>query len=375
MLDSLDFDIAVNVASMQEMAPATVAAYFTFLRQRLRRANLFYCCNRESKRLAGGDLSEFARYPWRPDDSILVDGPCPWHQYFHSRAGEKATVRDGCALPLVAYYDGSHCTAWWCCRRSGSARKRVVAVVPARMASSRFPGKPLVSIAGLPMVEHVRRRALLAAGVDEVVVATCDTSIFQAVTAAGGRALMTRDTHERCTDRVAEAMESLDGNVVAIVQGDEPLLLPGAVEAVIKPLVEHDDVVCTNLLSPLESDEDLANPNIVKAVCALDGRVMFLSRAPIPHFRRKAPCPVYRQTGILALTADFLRVYTTLSETPFERAESVDMLRVLEHGFPITGVVLAYSTVGVDRTEDVPVVERVLESDPVQRDLLARTKG
>ncbi len=253
--------------------------------------------------------------------------------------------------------------------------RKVVAVIPARMASSRFPGKPLVSIAGLPMVEHVRRRALLAGGVDEVVVATCDTSILQAVTAAGGRALMTKDTHERCTDRVAEAMLSLDSDVVAIVQGDEPLLLPGAVEAVIRPLVERDDVVCTNLLSPLESDDDLGNPNIVKAVCARDGRVLLLSRAPIPYFRKKEACPVYRQTGIMALTADFLRTYSMLPETPFERVESVDMLRVLEHGFQILGVPLDYSTVGVDRPVDVPVVEQLLERDPVQRDLLARTRG
>ena len=254
------------------------------------------------------------------------------------------------------------------------AHKRVVAVVPARMASSRFPGKPLVPIAGLPLVEHVRRRALLATGVDEVVVATCDTSILKAVAAAGGRALMTKDTHERCTDRVAEAMESLDGDFVVIVQGDEPLLMPGAVEAVIRPLVERDDIVCANLLSPLESDNDFGNPDIVKAVCALDGRVLFLSRAPIPYFRRKERCPVYRQTGVMALTADFLRVYTTLAETPLERAESVDMLRVIEHGFAITGVPLGYSMVGVDRPEDVPVVERLLAGDPVQRDLLARTK-
>ncbi len=109
LLDSLDFDIAVNVASMQEMAPATVAAYFTFLRQRLRRANLFYCCNRESKRLAGGELSEFARYPWRPDDRIVVDGPCPWHEYFFTlgRASRGPSVM-GVRVPFVAYYDGRH---------------------------------------------------------------------------------------------------------------------------------------------------------------------------------------------------------------------------------------------------------------------------
>ncbi len=241
------------------------------------------------------------------------------------------------------------------------------------MASSRFPGKPLTRILGLPMVEHVRRRALMASGIDEVVVATCDSSIFDAVRAFGGRAVMTADTHERCTDRVEEAMRSLDGDIVVMVQGDEPLLVPDAVERVAQPLRERSEVVCTNLLSPLESEADLSNPNIVKAVCALDGRVMFLSRAPIPFFRKKVECPVYRQTGIMAFRSSLLRQYATLPETPFERAESVDMLRLLEHGVAIHGVVVDYPTVGVDRPEDVLAVEEWLKGNPVQRALYDQT--
>ncbi len=241
------------------------------------------------------------------------------------------------------------------------------------MASSRFPGKPLVPILGLPMVEHVRRRALLAAGIDEVVVATCDTSIFDAVAAMGGRAIMTADTHERCTDRVEEAMRSLAGDIVVMVQGDEPLLVPDAVERVAQPLRERANVVCTNLLSPLESDADLANPNIVKAACAQDGRVLFFSRAPIPFYRKHADCPIYRQTGIMGFRTDLLRRYSSLPETPFERAESVDMLRLLEHGVAIHGVVVDYPTVGVDRPEDVPAVERWLHGNDLQRALFDQT--
>src|SRR3954452_5264076 len=134
---------------------------------------------------------------------------------------------------------------------------RIVAIVPARMASSRFPGKPLVHLLGVPMVEHVRRRAALAeAGVDEVIVATCDTSIMDAVTHAGGRAVMTADTHQRCTDRVEEALRSIDADVVVMVQGDEPLLLPDAVRQVAAPLLADRSLGCTNLLSPLESEAD-----------------------------------------------------------------------------------------------------------------------
>lgn len=249
----------------------------------------------------------------------------------------------------------------------------VTVVIPARMASSRFPGKPLTGILDLPMVEHVRRRALLARGVSHVVVATCDASIFDAVNAFGGRAVMTADTHERCTDRVHEAMQGLPGDLVVMVQGDEPLLAPEAVERVAQPLIERPDVVCTNLLSPFESDADLANPNIVKAVCAQDGRVMFLSRSPIPSYRRRVTCPVYRQTGIMGFRADLLRSYAALAETPFEQAESVDMLRLLEHGFPIQGVVVDYPTIGVDRPEDVPAVEQWLRSHAQQKLLYERT--
>lgn len=252
-------------------------------------------------------------------------------------------------------------------------RPTITAVVPARMASSRYPGKPLVDILGLPMVEHVRRRALLAKGIDDVVVATCDDSILKAVTAAGGRAVMTKDTHVRCTDRVQEAMLGLTGDIVAMVQGDEPLLIPEAVQQVSQPIVDDESVVCTNLLSPLESAEDYANPNIVKAVCDRAGNVMFLTRAAVPFFREQGDVPVYRQTGIMAFRTEFLHRFSALPETPLERAESVDMLRALEHGVKIRGVIASYITLGVDRPSDVPLAEKHLRDDATQRDLLERT--
>lgn len=253
---------------------------------------------------------------------------------------------------------------------------RIVVIVPARMASSRFPGKPLIPLLGVPMVEHVRRRASLPeAGAHEVIVATCDVSIRDAVAAAGGQAVMTKDTHERCTDRIEEAAREIDADVVVMVQGDEPLLLPEAVRQIAAPLLDDPSVVCTNLLSPLESEEDRRNPDIVKAACALNGDVMYFSRAPIPLFRSQVEVPVFRQTGIMAFRSDLLRRYATLTETPLERAESVDMFRLLEHGIPIRGVRVDYRTVGVDRPGDVPAVEQYLREDPVQRALFDRTKG
>lgn len=252
---------------------------------------------------------------------------------------------------------------------------RVVAVVPARLASSRFPNKPLVPIAGLPMVEHVRRRVALVAGISEVVVATPDDGIRRAVEQAGGRVVMTADTHERAADRVEEAARTLDADVVVMVQGDEPLLRPNAVAAVIGPFASDAGVGCTNLLSPLRADGDRGHPDIVKAACALDGGILYFTRAAIPLFRLAGDAPVYRQTGIMAFTADRLRRFATLAPTPLERIESVDMLRFLEHGLPIRGVVVDHETIGVDRPADVAIAERALRDDPEQRAIHERIRG
>ncbi|MFB3070845.1 MAG: 3-deoxy-manno-octulosonate cytidylyltransferase [Nitrospirales bacterium] len=248
-------------------------------------------------------------------------------------------------------------------------KKKIIAIVPARLKSSRFPSKPLARILDLPMVEHVRRRALLCELLDEVYVATCDEAIMNVVLRAGGKAVMTADTHERCTERVEEAMYSLNGDVVAIVQGDEPLLLPEAIRQVVSPFLENDTLVCTNLVSPIESAKDFDDPDIVKAATDQNGFIMFFSRAPIPYFRQRGACPVYRQTGIWAFNVDFLKKYSSLAPTPFEQVEAIDMLRLLEHGYRILAVPTNYETVGVDRAEDVGKVEHILRTDPVQKAL------
>lgn len=245
----------------------------------------------------------------------------------------------------------------------------ITIVIPARMASSRYPGKPLVSIMGLPLIEHVRRRAILSKGSGLVVVATCDLEIKEAVEKAGGQAVMTKDTHERCTDRIDEAMMHLPGDIVVMVQGDEPLLMPEAVAAVSAPLLADPSLPIVNLLSPLQSEEDYINPNIVKAVCKLNGDVVYFSRAPIPYFRVQVDVPVYRQTGIMAFRKEALRKFSDLPPTGLEKAESVDMLRAIEHGMRIAGVVADYPTIGVDRPSDVALVESAIAQDPVQQNL------
>ena len=250
--------------------------------------------------------------------------------------------------------------------------KKTIVVIPARMASSRFPGKPLAGILGLPMIEHVRRRALLAEGIDEVVVATCDQEIIDAVTENGGRAVMTADTHERSTERVEEAMGALEGDVVVVAQGDEPLLIPESLQQVSAPFQGDGSLESVSLLSPLEGEADYGNPNIVKAACDNSGYILFYSRAAIPFYQKAGTCPIYRETGIRAFRRDFLHEYVHLPETPFERVESVDMLRLLEHGHRVLGVPTGYATMGVDHPEDVAIAEEAIAKDEMQRKLYER---
>ena len=249
------------------------------------------------------------------------------------------------------------------------SENKITIVIPARMASSRYPGKPLVNIMGLPLIEHVRRRALLAIESQMVVVATCDTAIKEVVEKAGGLSVMTKGTHERCTDRIEEAMEQLPGEIVVMVQGDEPLLMPSAISLVVAPLLSDLTLPIVNLLSPLESKEDYANPNIVKAVCNLKGDVIYFTRSAIPFFREQRSVPVYRQTGIMAFRKDALNTFSKLPETSLESAESVDMLRAIEHSIRIAAVLVDYVTIGVDRPSDVGLIESAILNDGIQKEL------
>lgn len=244
---------------------------------------------------------------------------------------------------------------------------KVIAVIPARMGSSRFPGKPLKKILDLPMVEHVRRRALLCKFVDEVIVATCDKEIMDVVESCGGKALMTSDKHERCTDRVQEAVRKSFADVVVVLQGDEPLLGIDVIDKLIAPFRNNNDVVCANLLSVIRDDVDLDDYDIVKAVLNQKNEVLCFSRAPIPHRRVKTGCPLYRQTGFSAFRRDFLEKFSRLAPTALEITESIDFMRILEHGYPILGVVYDQITVGVDRPDDIAIVENILKNDLVQK--------
>jgi 3-deoxy-manno-octulosonate cytidylyltransferase (CMP-KDO synthetase) len=244
---------------------------------------------------------------------------------------------------------------------------RIVAAIPARMGSSRFPGKPLTPIAGLPMIEHVRRRVARCAALHGVYVATCDREIADAVEALGGRVVMTSPDHERASDRVAELAGVIDADIYVMVQGDEPLVVPDMIDLALEPLLRDPSVVCSNLAARIETEEEFLDRNTVKVVMAANGDALYFSREPIPT-RWRAPfadLAAYKQVCVIPFRRSFLQTYTSLPQTPLEIAESVDMLRALEHGFPVRLVVSPFATQAVDHPDDVRRVEALLRADPL----------
>lgn len=252
------------------------------------------------------------------------------------------------------------------------ATVQVSAIIPARMGSSRFPGKPLLSVRGLPMVEHVRRRAVLSRAFARVVVATCDREIAEAVTAHGGAVVMTSPAHQAATDRVAEAMRSVDGSHVVNVQGDELLVLPEDLARMVAAIGAGPAGSAWNAVAAIERAEELRDPSIVKCVVSRSERIVFCSRdfSRLP-FRNGGFEPVRRILGILAYSRTFLERYGAMARTPLELLESIDQSRIVEHDVPLQGVGFRHGYPGINEPREVGMVERILDEDGRQRDVLA----
>ena len=250
---------------------------------------------------------------------------------------------------------------------SGPEQRRIVVMIPARMNSSRFPGKPLAKILGLPMIEHVRRRVSLCRKIADVFVATCDVEIRRVVESYGGKVIMTAPTHERCTDRIEEAATALSCDVVINVQGDEPTILPEVVETVAAPLLADRTLQSTCLVYPIRDLKELQNVNVVKTVLSKNSLILYFSRSSIPVPNASETVTFYKQSGIMGFQKTFLHLYSRLEPTPLEVAESVDMLRILEHDYKIMGIVTSQESFGVDVPADVAKIEKLILSDDVQR--------
>jgi len=236
----------------------------------------------------------------------------------------------------------------------------IVAVIPARYASTRLPGKPLADLDGRPMIEHVYRRASLSPMLSQVIVATDDLRIATRVTGFGGKVRLTK-AHETGTDRLAEVAASLDCDIVVNVQGDEPLIDPAAIGELVAPFVDSS-VQITTLYRRIHHPAELTNPNVVKVVLDRGGYALYFSRAPIPHVRdpRGGWPPMYRHIGLYAYRRSTLMVLARLEPTPLERAEALEQLRALEHGIRIKAVETRYESFEVNTPEDLEQVRRLL---------------
>jgi 3-deoxy-manno-octulosonate cytidylyltransferase (CMP-KDO synthetase) len=240
------------------------------------------------------------------------------------------------------------------------------------MASSRFPGKPLVEIGGLPMIEHVRRRARRCQSFAEVVVATCDQAIADVVARYGGRCLMTSPDHPAATDRVSEAARQLDCTHVVNVQGDEPLVLPSDLERIVRAITEAPHVPAWNAVARIEESSELGDASIVKGILSTSGRILYCARnlsALAPHLGGGYE-PIRRILGILAYRLDFLEQYGRLTRTPLEQAEAIDQSRILEHDVMLHAVEFSRGYPGINEPCEVTTVTTILERDATQQLLL-----
>jgi 3-deoxy-manno-octulosonate cytidylyltransferase (CMP-KDO synthetase) len=220
------------------------------------------------------------------------------------------------------------------------------------------------------MIEHVYRRTAMCEVLDDVWVATCDQEIKDAVTTFGGKAVMTSASHERASDRIAEAMQHTDADIVVMVQGDEPMTYPEMIEASLEPfLSEAEQVMCVNLVARIDSEAEFESPNTIKVVMDANNFAVYMSREPIPT-RHRLPfgqLPAYKQVCIIPFTKDGLDLFTRLSPTPLEETESIDMLRFIEHGYRVKMVETSHSTHAVDTADDLKLVEKLMADDALTR--------
>jgi len=243
---------------------------------------------------------------------------------------------------------------------------RVVVVIPARYGAMRLPGKPLVMLAGKPMIQRVWERAKMAQRVSRVIVATDDARIVQAVEGFGGEARMTRAEHRSGTERIAEVAAHTEGEVFVNVQGDEPLLNPAAVDAAVAALLEEPAAAVATVATAVKTPADIMDPNVVKTVLDFDGNALYFSRAPIPWVRdeqQRVHARHLKHLGLYVFQRDALLEFPTLPQGELERVEQLEQLRWMENGWKIRVAEIPYDSVSVDVPEDVARVEALIAAE------------
>ncbi|MFH0779332.1 MAG: 3-deoxy-manno-octulosonate cytidylyltransferase [Parcubacteria group bacterium] len=249
---------------------------------------------------------------------------------------------------------------------------KIVVGIPARMGSTRFPGKPLCDILGKPMIEHVYKRSALAKSVTDVFIAACDEEIKAAVESFGGKVLMTPKEISRPGLRVAEACKQLDladDDIVVVVQGDEPLVHPEMIERAVAPLLQDQSIFCVNLAKDM-TEEEWLDPNEIHVVTDAKMNALYMSRSPLPSNTRNRVGPRIKQVCIMPFTKKNLFAFQEMSATPLEVAESIEMLRAIEHGFTVRMVKTDFNSKSVDNENDRQQVEKIMINDEIYKQFL-----
>ena len=244
---------------------------------------------------------------------------------------------------------------------------KTIAVIPARMGSSRFPGKPLAMILGRTMIEHIYRRVSMSKSLKATYIATCDEEIRQAAQDFGAPVIMTANTHERASDRVAEAAAEIDADLIVMVQGDEPMTHPKMIDTAVAPFENDLQLDCVNLVKSIDNEADFYSTNTIKVIMNQRGDALYMSRQPIPTLNKLGfeHTLAYKQVCIIPFRRATLIDYSLLCPTPLEQLESVDMLRLLEHGYRVKMVKTEFDTQAVDTEDDLIRVTKLMESDPL----------
>lgn len=243
---------------------------------------------------------------------------------------------------------------------------KTVCVIPARYASNRFPGKPLVKIAGRYMIERVYNQARLTKNIDRVIVATDDERIFKVVEDFKGEVIMTNPLLPSGTDRVCEAVKDINADVVINLQGDEPFVAPELLEELVNVFVDEHIQIATPVCR-IENDIEIGDPNVVKVVKDMKGFALYFSRSPIPYIRDLSMKPlsenymVYKHIGIYAYRKDCLEKLTKLNESSLEKSEKLEQLRFLENGYNIYTLTTDYNSISVDTPEDLEKINKMLQ--------------
>lgn len=240
---------------------------------------------------------------------------------------------------------------------------KTICVIPARYSSTRLPGKPLKDICGVPMICRVYDRAKLAKNISEVIVATDDERILDAVEKHSGKAVMTRADHKTGTDRLAEVAEKFsDADLIVNVQGDEPLIEASLIDELVAQFVEDENLQMATVATELIDAEEMQNPNNVKVVFDKNNNALYFSRSLIPYPRNSGISKVYKHIGIYAYRRNFLLNYAKMESTPLEQTESLEQLRALENGYKIRVIISDCKFVGVDTEEDLKLVNEIYSS-------------